>query len=215
MMNEFKPTLKPVDWLKPYELNAKTHDDAQVKKIAASIEQFGWNTAIVVEADGTIIAGHGRRLAAISLGQTHVPVVVRDDLSKDEARALRLADNRVALSEIDARILQEELASLEFDLEGIFDAKELDFMTADLSDVNVAPFVEDLDEEVREQAAETAKKLEATDAREVKLEKALGFKAVAGRDEKHLARFMALIEEQTGLTGADAFVAHAKDVVSA
>jgi ParB-like chromosome segregation protein Spo0J len=211
-MNEFKPTLKPVEWLKPYELNAKTHDEAQIKKIAASITEFGWNTAIVAEADGTIIAGHGRRLAALSLGQTHVPVVVRDDLTKEQARALRLADNRVALSEIDARILQEELASLDFDLGSIFDAKELDFMTADLSVINDEPFVEDLDAEVREQAAETAKTVEKTDAREVKLEKALGFKAVAGRDEKHLARFMALIEEQTGLTGADAFVAHAKAV---
>lgn len=211
-MNEFKPTLKPVEWLKPYELNAKTHDEAQVKKIAESIKSFGWNTAIVAEADGTIIAGHGRRLAALSLGQTHVPVVVREDLSKEQARALRLADNRVALSEIDARILQEELASLDFDLEGIFDAKELDFMTADLSIINEEPFVDDLNAEVREQAAETARTVEKTDAREVKLEKALGFKAVAGRDEKHLARFMALIEGQTGLTGADAFVAHAKAV---
>ena len=211
-MNEFKPTLRPVEWLKPYELNAKTHDAAQVKKIAESITKFGWNTAIVTEADGTIIAGHGRRLAALSLGQTHVPVVVRDDLTQEEARALRLADNRVALSEIDARILQEELASLDFDLEGIFDTKELDFMTADLSVMTETPFVDDLDAEVREQAEATAKTVEKTDARDVKLEKALGFKAVAGRDEKHLARFMALIEEQTGLTGADAFVAHAKAV---
>jgi len=169
MSNEIKPQLKPIDWLKPYALNAKIHTPDQINKIAESIKRFKWNTAIVAEADGTIIAGHGRRLAAIQLGHTHVPVIVRDDLSQEEARALRLADNRVALSDIDARILQEEMASLDLGdlLEGIFDAKELDFMTADLSGVNDTPFVEDLDAEVREQAAETTKKLEATDAREV------------------------------------------------
>jgi hypothetical protein len=215
MSREFKPQLKPIDFLKPYETNAKIHDAAQIDKIAASIQKFGWTTAIVTEADGTIIAGHGRRLAAIKRGETHVPVVIRGDLTKDEAKALRLADNRVAISEIDARLLQEELASLEVSLEGIFDAKELEFMTADLGEINDAPFVEDLDEVVREQALSATKAVDETDSREVRLDKVLGFKSIAGRDERHLARFMATIEAQTGLTGADALVAHAKEVANA
>jgi hypothetical protein len=216
MSQEFKPQLKPIDFLKPYEGNVKIHDAAQIAKIRKSIDKFGWTTAIVTEADGTIIAGHGRRLASLlEPVLKHVPVVVRDDLSKDEAKALRLADNRVAISEIDARLLQEELASLEVSLEGIFDAKELEFMTADLGEINDAPFVEDLDEVVREQSLSATKAVEETDAREVRLDKVLGFKSIAGRDERHLARFMATIEAQTGLTGADALVAHAKEVANA
>jgi hypothetical protein len=215
MSTEFKPQLKPIDWLKPYAGNAKIHDDRQVAKIATSIEKFGWTTAIVAEADGTIIAGHGRRLAALQLGLKHAPVVVRDDLSADEAKALRLADNRVAISEIDARLLQEELAALEMSLEGIFDDKELSFMTADLGEINDTPFVEDLETVVKEAAVSAVKSVEAADARDVKLEKVFGFRSVPGRDEKHLARFLATIEEQTGLTGAQALVAHAKAVTAA
>jgi ParB-like chromosome segregation protein Spo0J len=216
MSKDFKPQLKPVEFLKPYAGNAKIHDEKQVAKIRKSIDQFGWTTAIVTEADGTIIAGHGRRLAALlEPSLKHVPVVVRDDLSADEAKALRLADNRVALSEMDARLLQEELASIEISLEGIFDAKELEFMTADLGEINDAPFVEDLEEVVREQAVSASKSVEATDAREVRLDKVLGFKSIAGRDEKHLARFMATIEAKTGKTGADALVAHAIETNSA
>ncbi|MFT4064295.1 ParB/Srx family N-terminal domain-containing protein [Paraburkholderia sp.] len=215
-MSELKPQLKPVAWLKPYAANAKIHDDKQVAKIRQSIDKFGWTTAIVTEADGTIIAGHGRRLAAlIEPPLSHVPVVIRDDLTPEEAKALRLADNRVAISEIDARLLQEELASLEVSLEGIFDDKELDFMKADLGEINDAPFVEDLEAVVRDAAVSAAKSVETTDARDVKLEKVFGFRSIAGRDEKHLARFLATIEEQTGLTGAQALVEHAKAVCAA
>lgn len=190
----------------PYELNAKVHDDAQVAKIAKSIREFGWTQPIVVDRDGVIIAGHGRRLAALSLGMDKVPVWVRDDLTLDQARALRLADNRVAISNIDTEILQKELADLNFDLEGFFDKKELDFVVADLGEIDTSAFVEDLDSEIRAQAEETKATIAAAADKPVQIAKALGFKTIKGSDERAVATAMALIEADTGLTGADAFV---------
>lgn len=198
--------LMDVSKITPYELNSKVHDPAQVAKIVKSIQEFGWDQPIVVDKDGVIIKGHGRRLAAIDMGYKQVPVVVRDDLTPEQVRAARLADNRVALSEIDSELLQKELASLEFDLGGIFDRKELDFMVADLGDMKVEAFVADLDAAVNEQAAETFEKIKATDEREVKIQVALGFKSIQGADERHVARFMASAEAATGLEGAEAFI---------
>lgn len=192
--------------LVPYELNSKIHDPAQVKKIAESIKQFGWDQPIVVDKDYVVIKGHGRRLAAISLGMEVVPVLVRDDLSPEQVRAARLADNRVAVGGMDTEMLKRELAELDFDLSGIFDDKELAFMEADLSDMDLGAFVPDLDEAVAAQAGESVRKIEEVDNRTVKIESALGFKTIQGKDERPVAFFMAMIESETGLTGADAFV---------
>jgi len=202
-----------VEKLVPYELNSKIHDDKQIEKIAKSIREFGWDQPIVVDRNGVIIKGHGRRLAALKLGFQKVPVLVRDDLTDEQVRAARLADNRVAVGDIDAELLQKELASLDFDLEGIFDKKELDFMTADLGEMNEDAFALDLDEEVSKQSAETIKKIEETDERPVKIDKALGFKQISGKDERYVARFMAQVEAETGKTGADAFVEFVRNLM--
>lgn len=202
-----------VEKLIPYELNSKIHDEKQVEKIAKSIQEFGWDQPIVVDRNGVIIKGHGRRLAAIKLGYAKVPVLVRDDLTDEQVRAARLADNRVAVGDIDAELLQKELASLDFDLEGIFDKKELDFMTADIGEMNTDAFALDLDEEVAKQSAETMKKIEETDERPVKIDKALGFKQISGKDERFVARFMAQVEAETGKTGADAFVEFVRNLM--
>lgn len=202
--------LRDIDSIHPYALNAKIHDANQVAKIAESIKKFGWTQPIVVDAAGSIIAGHGRRLAALSLGMTQVPVWVRDDLTEEEVRALRLADNRVAISAIDSDLLQKELANLSFDLEGIFDKKELDFMVADIGEINEAAFVDDLDAAIGKQAEETVATIAAVDEKQVPIAKALGFKTIAGRDERLVAIFMAQLEDETGKTGADAFIEFVK-----
>lgn len=207
--------LMDIEKLTPYELNSKVHDKAQVAKIAKSITEFGWDQPIVVDGAGVVIKGHGRRLAAISLGMKEVPVWVRDDLTPEQVRAARLADNRVAVGLIDTDMLQKELADLSFDLSGIFDDKELAFMTADLGDMNIGAFVDNVEEEVNLQAEESAKKVEAVDERAVKLEAVLGFKTVQGKDERVLARFMAVVEDETGMQGADAFIKFASDYVKA
>ena len=115
----------PIEKLKPYENNVKIHDEKQVGKIAESIKRFGWDQPIVVDKDGIIIKGHGRTLAAKSLGLKEVPVLVRDDLTPDQVNAARIADNRVAMGDIDTEGLQRELQLIDLDLSGIFDAKEL------------------------------------------------------------------------------------------
>ena len=77
----------PLDRLKPYARNAKTHDAHQVTKIAASMAEFGWTVPCLVAADGELIAGHGRVLAAAQLGLAEAPVIVLDHLSEAQRRA--------------------------------------------------------------------------------------------------------------------------------
>ena len=207
-------TVWAIDKIKPYDKNAKIHDDKQVEKIAKSIKEFGWSQPIVVDKNGVVIAGHGRRLAAIKLGFDKVPVWVRDDLDDDQVRALRLADNRVAISDIDPTLLQQELADLDFDLEGIFDKKELAFLEADLGEYNPDAFVEDIEVEVARQASESVEKVKAADSADVKVDVALGFKTIKKSQERTVAAFMAEVEAQTGKTGADAFVEFCESVMS-
>ncbi len=214
-MKDIKIVIRDIDDIKPYELNAKNHDDKQVEKIAKSITEFGWDQPIVVNKSGVIIKGHGRRLAAIKLGLKNVPVLVRDDLTDEQVRAARLADNRVAISDIDTDILQKELASLSFDLNGIFDGKELTFMEVDLGEMNMDAIVQDMDSEVKAQSIETAKKIEEADIADVRLDKVLGFKVIKGKEERYVARFMAMIEAETGLPPDRAFVQFAKQYVEA
>lgn len=207
-----QPVIKrwAIDKIKPYEENAKLHDKAQVSKIAKSIAEFGWTSPIVVDKNGVIIAGHGRRLAAIELKQTEVPVLVRDDLTDDQVRALRLADNRVAIGGFDNELMRKELESIEFDLNGIFDKKELAFLTADMTEINMDGFVDDLDAAVDRQTEETKATVAAIDKKDVPIAKALGFKTITLKDEKHVAAFLAQIESDTGKQGADAFIEHTK-----
>ena len=111
----------PIDKLIPYARNARTHSDAQVAQVAASIIEFGWTNPILVGGDGVIIAGHARLAAARKLGMTDVPVIVLDHLTPTQRRALVLADNRLALNAgWDEEMLHVELESLEeegFDLD--------------------------------------------------------------------------------------------------
>lgn len=208
-------TVWAIDKISPYELNAKIHDDKQVEKIAKSIREFGWSQPIVVDKHGVIIAGHGRRLAAIKLGLDKVPVWVRDDLNPEQVRALRLADNRVAVGDLDSSLLQKELADLDFDLTGIFDKKELDFLEADLGDFNDDAFVDDIEIEVERQSAEGAQKVAQVDEKSVKIEQALGFKTIKKNQERHVAAFIAQIEAESGCDNpADAFVDFCQKVMA-
>jgi len=107
----------PVEMLIPYARNARTHSDDQVAQIAASIAEFGWTNPILAGADGIIIAGHARLLAARKLGMTEVPVIVLEHLSETQRRALVLADNQLAIagSGWDAEMLRVELEALQED----------------------------------------------------------------------------------------------------
>jgi hypothetical protein len=110
----------PIEQLVPYERNARTHSDEQVARIAASIQEFGFVSPILVDGNSGIVAGHGRLMAAKSLGLREVPVVVVDHLSEAQRRAYVIADNQLALiAGWDDELLKAELSELEgmeFDL---------------------------------------------------------------------------------------------------
>ncbi|CAG9228768.1 ParB/Srx family N-terminal domain-containing protein [Burkholderia vietnamiensis] len=198
---------RPVSWLVPYDKNVKKHDDAQVDRIVESIKRWGWTQPILTESDGTIIAGHGRRLAALKLGMNEVPVIVIDGITKQEARALRLADNRTNEGGYDTLMFRDEVADLEALLVGIYDTRELEFSTVDLGELNADAFVADVAVAVEDQEQEAHAKADEVSARRVPLAKVFGFKDVAGADEIHITRFMARAQAETGLAGADALVA--------
>jgi DNA modification methylase len=106
-------THRPVSDLMPYANNARTHSDAQVTQIAASIREFGFNNPVLVDGANGIIAGHGRVLAARRLGLTEVPVIELAHLGETQKRAYILADNRLAeMAGWDRDLLSLELADL-------------------------------------------------------------------------------------------------------
>ena len=112
---------RPVDALVPYARNSRTHSDAQVAQIAASIREWGWTTPVLVDEDGGIIAGHGRVLAARKLALTEVPCVIATGWTEAQKRAYVIADNQLALNAgWDEEMLGLELGELkdlDFDLE--------------------------------------------------------------------------------------------------
>lgn len=105
-----------VSGLIPYARNSRTHSDAQVAKIAASIREFGFLNPIIVDGENGIIAGHGRLMAAQKLGLSEVPVVEAAHLTEAQKRAYVIADNRLALDAgWDNDMLKVELADLKMD----------------------------------------------------------------------------------------------------
>ncbi|ENC7540347.1 ParB N-terminal domain-containing protein, partial [Salmonella enterica subsp. enterica serovar Brandenburg] len=102
-----------LDELIPYARNARTHSDEQVAQLVASIKEFGWTNPVLVDECGEIIAGHGRVMAAESLGMNTVPVIVLANLTDDQKRAYRLADNRLPMNAgWDVELLKLEVADL-------------------------------------------------------------------------------------------------------
>ena len=149
------PTLhiefRQIERLLPYARNARTHSAVQIRQIAASIAEFGFNNPVLVDAEGSIIAGHGRVLAAGELKLPQVPVIVLSHLTETQKRAFRIADNQLALNAAwDPDVLRLELkalaaaAELALDLTG-FDPDELDRLLAEpeteeeLTDPDIAP----------------------------------------------------------------------------
>jgi len=121
---------RKVETLIPFARNPRTHSDAQVAKLAASIVEFGWTNPVLVDGSNGIIAGHGRLAAARKLGLSEVPVIELGHLTQAQKRAYVIADNRLALDAgWDEEMLAAELAELseagyDLDLTG-FDADEL------------------------------------------------------------------------------------------
>ena len=113
-------TYRPIESLIPYARNSRTHSDAQVAQIAASIKEFGWTNPVLIDAEGGIIAGHGRIMAGRKLNITEAPCIVLDGLTEAQRRAYVIADNKLALNAgWDIDLLKIELKDLDaekFDL---------------------------------------------------------------------------------------------------
>ena len=128
--NETKYFLADIETLIPYARNARTHSEAQIAQIAASIKEFGFLSPIVISEDNTILCGHGRFYGAQKLGLKKVPCVMESHLTENQRRAYILADNKLSLNAgWDNDMLAVELSELQdndFDLSVIgFDESEL------------------------------------------------------------------------------------------
>lgn len=129
---------KKLDELREYENNPRNNDNA-VAAVAASIKEFGFKVPIVIDAAGVIIAGHTRAKAAARLGLQTVPCIIADDLTEEQIRAFRLADNKTGeLAGWDFEKLEAELAQL-----SEMDMSEFGFIMSD--DVDIDEFFEDTD----------------------------------------------------------------------
>jgi ParB-like chromosome segregation protein Spo0J len=136
---------RSIEKLIPYARNSRTHSDAQVAQIAASIKEWGWTMPILVDEQGGIIAGHGRVLAARSLGHKDVPVVIASGWSETKKRAYVIADNKLALNagwDSDMLLIEiEELKKSNFEMELLgFNAEDLEKI---ISDNNFEPGTEE------------------------------------------------------------------------
>jgi hypothetical protein len=156
---------RPLDSLIPQARNARTHSDEQVAAIAASMREWGWTNPVLVDEEGTIIAGHGRTLAARKLGFTEAPVMVAEGWSEAQKRAYLIADNQLAIGGADwhLEMLAGELHGLNgegFDLGLLgFDEdqlQELMFGGIDREDRPGGSFLDDVvnESDTRETAAD-------------------------------------------------------------
>lgn len=102
----------PVEKIIPYENNVKIHSEEQINKLVDIIKDRGFRRPITVDKNGVIIAGHGRRLAAIKLGYTHLPVLVEKHLTAEQVEADRISDNMIARGEFDEKLLGELVMTL-------------------------------------------------------------------------------------------------------
>ena len=136
-------TWRDIGSITPYTLNNKNHPDSQVQRIAVSIRRYGFDVPIVVDGEGVIIKGEGRYLACRLLKMDRVPVIERTDMTPEEVRAARIADNRSALSEFNTDALSIELPNLQD--EG-FSLDELGFTQTEFDDLMLSTVPGSLDD---------------------------------------------------------------------
>lgn len=129
-----------VDSFRPDPKNPRLHSDRQIKQIARSIEVFGFNVPVLIDANSQLIAGHGRVLAAKRVGLTHVPTITLEHLTEAQIRAFRISDNRLTEnSDWDDRLLGEQFkilleAEIDFKLEVTgFETSEIDLFIENLA----------------------------------------------------------------------------------
>jgi DNA modification methylase len=128
----------PIVRLIPYARNSRTHSDEQIRQIAQSIRENGFVNPILVDGRGNVIAGHGRILGAQQVGLTELPVIVLYHLTETQARALRIADNRIAENAAwNEEMLQVELAALR--------AAEVDLASLGFAEIELKKLLQELE----------------------------------------------------------------------
>lgn len=133
---------KSIDELIPYEQNPRNNDHA-VDAVASSIKEFGFKVPIIIDKDNVIVAGHTRYKASKQLGLESVPCIVADDLTEDQIKAFRLADNKVGeLASWDFAKLEQELIDITIDMTA--------FGFKDLEDINIDDLFVEHDGEAKE-----------------------------------------------------------------
>lgn len=127
---------KRIEELIDYENNPR-HNEAAIGKVAASIEAFGFKVPIVIDKDNVIIAGHTRRKAAERLGMQTVPCIIADDLTEEQVKAFRLADNKTSeFAEWDFEKLDAELRDIGIDMFAFGFGETLKIDWANVDDLN-------------------------------------------------------------------------------
>src|ERR1017187_480199 len=158
-LSHIQVVLRALESLLPCARNSRTHSDEQVAQVAASIVEFGWTNPILVDGEGTVIAGHARLLAARKLGMDQVPVIVLAHLTPAQRRALVIADNKIAMNAgWDETMLREEMSSLDadgFDLAVVgFSDEELVVLLAEVEPETVESAAGEAEDEIPEAPVE-------------------------------------------------------------
>ena len=205
--------MMPVSELKPYEKNSKIHDKAHIHRLKENIKHEGLQESLLVEEDGTIVAGHGRLQACIELGWEEIPVRVMKGYTKAQCMLHRVSSNLTVSNKYDSMKQAEELS----EIQGLL--KELDVSTEDLSAMSgyserdlevlteniteMAAF-DDLDLSLDSPAPEEGKKEEPEPEEEsavqkmVKLNKLFGFDEVTVEQSRTIMRFLTVNDIATG-----------------
>lgn len=197
--------------LVPYEKNTKRHPQSHIDTLKALMTKYGFSkgNAIQVDKNLVIIAGHGRREAAVQLGLKEVPVVIRHDLTDEEVRRWRIEENKSVGLDYDVVMMKEELTDLmnisDDPLLG-FDSKEWDVLTEDLTDdFNADEVLSDLDEEMEQSQRQHDEAVQKAKTTDIPVTELLGFRKVPASKQREVAAFMAEIEFRTKKAGFDAF----------
>ena len=161
MNNKLKITNLKTDTLIPYAMNSRTHSDAQVSQIAASMKEFGFLNPVIVDGKNGIIAGHGRVMAAKKLGLSEVPTIEASHLTDAQRKAYIIADNKIALnSGWDEEILKNQLIELE-QLNFNLDVLGWDVLPSFVDDIDYSILDDDKhDNEIDEYANEVKKAIQ-------------------------------------------------------
>ena len=148
-MNKLEIKYVDIDDIKPYENNPRFNDNA-VEYVKNSIKEFGFKVPMILDKDNKIVTGHTRYKASLELGLKEIPVIYADDLTEEQIKAFRLADNKVSeVAEWDWELLDEELEDIDIDM--------TEFNFTNFDDIDLENFFEKTNNDKKEEKKKTIK----------------------------------------------------------